>query len=215
MPGPRVPHPLENLPHTHGDRRLPRPGRAGKRHVKGRHGGLEPQLLPHLIHDQQRGNLVHPLLHRRQPNQLPIQRQQLLPHALLVHVLVDRPDLRVVRDRVHLVDLPLPPLAQLDLRRRALRSGLLDQALLEVRLLQRVGKTARHALHGDERARVRRGRAARRGGAGRDGLAEEGGGGEGGRCDEVEHGGSEVGSRGVGRKGGWETPAGVVQEGSN
>ena len=83
------------------------PCRAGEAHVQRRDRRLEPQLEPHLVHNQQRRDLAHALLDRLQADQVVVELLEDVLDALLVHEVVDGARRDVVGDLPHQRDLAL------------------------------------------------------------------------------------------------------------
>mmetsp|Transcript_12289 Transcript_12289/g.21049 ORF Transcript_12289/g.21049 Transcript_12289/m.21049 type:complete len:465 (-) Transcript_12289:36-1430(-) len=136
--GAAVAHALQDLPHAQRNRGLPGARGAGEAHVQRRHRGLEAELEAHLVDDEQRRDLAHAHLHRKEADQVVVQLLKDLLHSLLEHVVVDRASLGLVGNVAHERDLALASLTGQARSVLALLNLLLLQAALDVRILERV-----------------------------------------------------------------------------
>src|ERR1700735_2854467 len=68
-----VPEPVQQLRHPQRDRGLAGAGRAGEAHVQVGPRRGQPVALPGLVDEEQRGDLLHPLLDRREADELAVE----------------------------------------------------------------------------------------------------------------------------------------------
>jgi len=100
----QVAEPVQQITHLQRHRGFPGTRLAGKAHVQVRPRGGEAELLPHPIHEQQRGDLLDLLLDRQQADQLPVKGGEHLVDARLP-ALVPEADRRVRSQRHPLITL--------------------------------------------------------------------------------------------------------------
>jgi len=98
--GAAVAHALEDLAHAQRHRGLAGAGRSGEAHVQRGDAGLQAELQPHLVDDQQRGDLAHALLDRPQTDQVVIELVQDVLDALFEHEVIHGAGTRILRDVV-------------------------------------------------------------------------------------------------------------------